>query len=44
MLGALVGGIGNGVTRLIFAPDALVQAAKGATAIGIGASAKTALD
>jgi len=42
-LGALAGGIGNGVKGLIFGPGALVEAAKGAFATGIGASVKSAL-
>jgi len=42
-LGALAGGIGNGVKGLIFGPGALVEAAKGAIATGIGASVKSAL-
>lgn len=42
-LGALAGGIGNGVKGLIFGSGALVEAAKGAFATGIGASVRSAL-
>ena len=42
-LGALAGGIGNGVKGLIFGPGVLVEAAKGDIATGIGASVKSAL-
>lgn len=42
-LGALAAEIGSGVKGLIFGPGALVEAAKGAIATGIGASVKRAL-